>query len=227
MRFVIVGGGRVGMRTARVLREEDHEIVLIETDRNRVERLTDEGFTVIHGDGSDDEILHRAGIMEADGLAGLAGDLFTNFIACLVAKEYGCRTVLRINSDDREFVIRRYSDAVDAVVYPEQLGAIAAKNTLVGGNVHAIADIAPHLQLVELKLTESSPMIGYSMAELELPARSRVLAFGKADQALELPDADKSLEKGDRLIVIAEFKVLQEVEQIIVGEINQVPASKE
>ncbi|MFC6726734.1 NAD-binding protein, partial [Halobium palmae] len=38
MRFVITGSGRVGLRTARVLREEGHEVTLVERDRDQAER---------------------------------------------------------------------------------------------------------------------------------------------------------------------------------------------
>ncbi len=86
------------------------------------------------------------------------------------------------------------------------------------GSVKAVADIAHNLQLVELTITPGSPMRGYSLSELELPADSRVLAFGKDGDQLQLPDADASLEVGDRVVAIADFGVLREVEQIIVGE---------
>jgi trk system potassium uptake protein TrkA len=38
------------------------------------------------------------------------------------------------------------------------------------------------------------------------------------NERLRLPDADASLEVGDRIVAIADFGVLREVEQIIVGE---------
>lgn len=218
MRFVIVGAGRVGMRTARVLREEDHEVIIIEPDVTKVERLRDEGFEVIEGDGSDESTLLDLDLDDVDGIAALSGDLTVNFIACMVGKRHECRTVLRVDDDDHEYMIGKYAGDVDEVIYPERLGAIAAKNALVGGSVKAVADIAHNLQLVELTITPGSPMHGYSLSELELPADSRVLAFGKDGDPLQLPDADASLEVGDRIVAIADFGVLREVEQIIVGE---------
>jgi trk system potassium uptake protein TrkA len=225
MRFVIVGAGRVGMRTARVLREEDHEVVIVEPDRTTVERLEQEGFEAVHGDGSDEETLLAQNLEDADGLAALSGDLVVNFTACMIAKAQDCRTVLRADNDYREYVIEKYASDVDEVIYPEQLGAIAAKNALVGGSIRAVADIAQNLQLVQLTVTPDSPMRGYSLAELELPADARVLAFGKQDDHLELPDADASLEVGDRVVVIADFDVLQDVQQIIVGESGRAVAA--
>ncbi len=224
MRFVIVGAGRVGMRTARVLRDEDHEVVIIEPHETKVNRLEKEGFDVVQGDGSDEETLLAQGLEGADGLAALSGDLVVNFIACMIGKAHGCRTVLRIDDDAHEYAVSKYASDVDEVVYPERLGAVAAKNALVGGNVRAVADIARHLQLVQLTITPESPMKGYSLAELELPAGARVLAFGKADGQLVLPDADASLEAGDRVVAIADFDVLHEVEQILVGDASRAVA---
>ena len=141
-----------------------------------------------------------------------------NFIACMIAKRHDCRTVCRVDDDDHEYIVGKYAADVDEVIYPERLGAIAAKNALVGGSIRAVADIAQNLQLVQLTITPGSPMRGYSLSELELPADSRVLAFGKEGEQLQLPNADASLEVGDRVVAIADFGVLQEVEQIIVGE---------
>jgi len=218
MRFVIVGAGRVGLRTARVLREEGHEVSLVERDPDVADRARGQGFEVLVGDGGREEVLVDAGIEAADALGGLTGDLNVNFAACMIAKHHGCRTVMRIDEDYREEIYRQYADEVDEIVYPERLGAIIAKNALLGGNIRAIADIAQHLQVVELTVGRDAPVRGYSMGELQLPADATVLAFGKAEGPLAIPQADESLEAGDRLVVLADFGVLSDVRQIVVGD---------
>jgi len=220
MRFVIIGAGRVGLRTAQVLREEDHEVVIVERDHAKVERATKRNFDVVEGDGSREEILEQAGIEDADALGALTGDLNTNFSACMIAKHYGCRTVLRIDEDYREDIYRKYASEVDEIVYPERLGAIAAKNALLGGSVRAIIDVASNLQVLQLTVTESSPMRGYTIEELELPGDSEVLAFGKKDKPMGIPLPEDSLEVGDRLAVLADFNALEDVHRIIVGDAN-------
>jgi len=218
MRFVIIGAGRVGLRTARVLREEGHEVTLVEREPVTAKRAREGEFEVIEGDGSRESVLEDAGVADADALGALTGDLNVNFAACTIAKHYGCRTVMRIDEDYREDIYRKYTAEVDEIIYPERLGAIGAKNALLGGDIRAIADIAQNLQMVELTVTDQSPTKGYSISELHLPGEATVLAFGKVDEPLEIPDPDESLEAGDRLVVLADFEALSDVRQIVVGE---------
>lgn len=224
MRFVIVGAGRVGMRTARVLREEGHEVVLVEPEKKKVDRLRNEGFEVVQGDGTQEDLLLDLDLDATEGLAALSGDAVVNLTACMIAKAHNCRTVLRVGDDYQEYILRKYASDVDEVIYPERLGAIVAKNALLGGNIKAIADVAQNVQLVQLTVTEESPMRGYTLSELELPSDARLLAFGKADGGLDLPKPDQSLEEGDRLVVIANFDRLSDVRRIIVGDTSRATA---
>ncbi|RZH66390.1 potassium channel family protein [Natrinema altunense] len=218
MRFVIIGAGRVGLRTARVLRDEGHEVTMVERDEPTRRRARDQGFAVVDGDGSREAVLEEAGITAADALGALTGDLNVNFTACMIGNHYECRTVMRIDEAYREGIYRKYADQVDEIIYPERLGAIGAKNALLGGTIRAIADIAPHLQVVELTITDAAPVNGYTISELHLPADATVLAFGKGEASLEIPTEDLSLEDGDRLVVLADFDVLSDVRQLLVGE---------
>jgi trk system potassium uptake protein TrkA len=224
MRFVILGAGRVGLRTARVLSEEGHEVVIIERDPMKVERAREQGFDVIEGDGSREERLEEAKIDESDAIGALTGDLNANFAACMIAKHHGVRTVMRIDEDYREEIYRKYATEVDEIIYPERLGAIGAKNAMLGGDIQAIADIAQHLQVVELTIAKGSPSRGYTISEVELPAQATILAFGKADEPLGIPDPDQSLELDDKVVVLADFDVLSDVRQILVGETGRATA---
>jgi trk system potassium uptake protein TrkA len=211
MHFVIVGYGRVGIRTARILAEEGHDLVVVDTDPQKVQRATDAGYTVVEGDGADEETLERAGIDGADGLAALTGDLHTNFAACLVGKHYGCRTVLRIDDDYGEEVYRKYATDVDEVVYPERLGAAGAKTALLGGDFNVIADLTDQLSLSVVTLPEGSPAIGRRVNDLETSNRARIYAHGRANEPMTIPLPGTRVEADDRVAVVAEHDALESV----------------
>jgi len=218
MKFVIVGFGRVGMRTAQTLRSEGHEVVVIERDREQVDRAREDGFEVIEGDGSDEEVLERAGLDDTDALAGLTSDLNTNFSACVVGEAHGCRTVLRVDEDFSEDLYEKYTDDVDEVIYPERLGAAGAKTALLGGDFNVIADITKELSLATVRIPEESPLIGTRVIEVDLPGEARIYAHGRAHESMTIPLPQTRIEVGDSVAVMADPEVLPDVRATLRGE---------
>ncbi len=218
MKFIIVGFGRVGMRSARTLRSEGHEVVIVDHDRERVERAEDEEFRVIEGDGGQEAVLEKAGLEDADGLGALTGDLNTNFSACVVGDAHGCRTVLRVNEDFSEQLYERYTDSVDEVIYPERLGAAGAKTALLGGDFNVIADLTERLSVASVTVPEGSPVIGDRVIEIELPGDARIYAHGRADESMTIPLPQTRIEAGDSVAVMTDPEILADVRAALRGE---------
>ncbi|RQG93337.1 potassium channel family protein [Natrarchaeobius chitinivorans] len=218
MRFVIVGYGRVGSRTARILLEEGHEPVVVDTDPDRVERAESAGFDALQGDGSDEDVLVDAGIDEADAIGALTPDLNANFAACMVGKHYGCRTVLRIDEDYREDIYEKYAEDVDEIIYPERLGAAGAKTAMLGGDFNVVTDLAANLHLTVLGIQDGSPAVGKRVSELDLPESTRIYAHGRARESLTIPIPGTELEAGDEVAIITETSRLEEVRTALLPE---------
>lgn len=211
MRFVIVGYGRVGARTARILEEEGHDVVVIDKDPDRIERAQTEGFETVRGDGSDEEALLEAEIETADAIGTFTPNLNANFAACMVGTHHGCRTVLRIDEDYRQDIYEKYAEDVDEIIYPERLGAAGAKTAMLGGDFNVVADLASNLQLTVLEIREGSPAVGKRMSELELPESARIYAHGRARESLTIPLPGTELSVGDEVAVITETNRVDEL----------------
>jgi len=218
MRFAIVGFGRVGMRTARTLQSEGHDVTIVENAPTKVERAEAEGFTVVDGDGADEDTLEEAGVADADAIAALTGDLNTNFSACMVAKHHGCRTVLRIDEDYREEIYQKYAEDVDEIVYPERLGAAGAKTALLGGNFNALADITEQLSAASIEVPDGSPAVGMRVVEVELPGDARIYAHGRANEAMTIPLPQTEIEGGDSVAIIADPESVSAARKQLRGE---------
>lgn len=88
MKLIIVGCGRIGSELAQVVLNEGHQVAIIDRSASAFERLSaDFGGRTICGDVLDQDVLSRAGIKDADGLAAVTSDDATNFVAARVAKE--------------------------------------------------------------------------------------------------------------------------------------------
>ena len=217
MRFLIVGYGRVGARTARVLREEGHDVTLVESDDRKVERARAAGFEVVHGAGSNEAVRREAGVETVDAVGALTGDPNVNFAACMLAKESGCRTVMRIDTDYREEIYDRYAEGVDEVVYPERLGAAGAKTALLGGTFNAIADLTEQLQLSTITIPEGSPVVGERVTQIDLGPNARIYAHGRDREPMTIPLPGTTVEIGDHLALITERDVQAEVQTTLLG----------
>lgn len=218
MRFVIVGYGRVGMRTAQMLQEEGHDVVVVERDLERVERAIEEGFEAFEGDGGDEEVLNRAGLYDADAIGALTGDLNTNFAACVVGDAHDCRTVLRVDEDFSQDLYRRYSENVDEVIYPERLGAMGAKTALLGGDFNVLAEITEKLSVASVHIPDDSPLIGRQVVKVELPGDARIYAHGREDEAMTIPLPQTKIEAGDSIAIMADPDKLGAVRATVRGE---------
>ncbi|MHB9287624.1 potassium channel family protein [Halobacteriales archaeon Cl-PHB] len=218
MHFVVVGFGRVGTRVARILQTEGHELVVVDRDAVKADRAREEGFTVVEGDGGDEAVLEEAGIVDADAVAGLTGDINTNFSICVVGEAHGCRTVLRVDEDFSEEMYEKYLEDVDEIVYPERLGAAGAKTALLGGDFNVLADITEHLSIASVRIPDGAPAVGRRVVDLDLPGEARIYAHGSADEPMTIPLPQTAIEAGDSLGVVADPTVLDEVRQSLRGE---------
>jgi trk system potassium uptake protein TrkA len=124
MHVVIAGGGRVGSQTATHLADDGHSIVVIENHEPTASEIPQlDAVEVVIGDAVSPETLQEVSMERADVFAALTGDTNANVAACYIAQtgNTSIKTVMRIGSDDE----REYGDheAIDAVVFPEAVGA--------------------------------------------------------------------------------------------------------
>jgi trk system potassium uptake protein TrkA len=218
MKIIIVGFGRVGRRTARLLQHEAHEVVIVEQDAAKADRARDEGFEIVHGDGGDESVLERAGLEGSDAVAGLTGDLNTNFSVCVSGEAYDCRTVLRVSEEVSADLYEKYAADVDEIIYPERVGAAGAKTALMGGNFNVLADLTETLSIASVTVPEGSPVVGERVVGIDLPGDARIYAHGRAEESMTIPLPRTTIEAGDSLAVMADPSVLPSVRSHLRGE---------
>jgi trk system potassium uptake protein TrkA len=138
--IIIVGGGRVGRRTAAQLAENGYIVTIIERDREKEELISSHPVNrVIIGDGTDVDVFQKANPATADVVAALTDDTEINLAVCELAQEMVPRaqTMLRIKKDGQQDYA--HLGHVDNIVYPAAAGASVAASQIAGSGERAIS----------------------------------------------------------------------------------------
>lgn len=212
-RFVIAGGGRVGLQTAENLTERGHEVLLIERDGDRVEELSEAYLgPVIHGDATRQSILKQADLPDADAIAALTDETETNTEICMTAHYLApsIRTLARSETRTEQ----EHDEVVDATLLPQSLGGDHAADMLTRKEIRTLVFPTADLDIVELTVAESAPVAGHRLDEVALPAGSLLISTSDRE-ALAGPET--MLEPSEQYILAVESDVVDEVVNLFRG----------
>jgi trk/ktr system potassium uptake protein len=117
VKVLIVGCGRVGSRLAAKLSDTDHEVTVVDRDQTKLNLAAQRGQldptsfkgNVVLGDGTDAEVLRRAGIEDADAFVAVTEGDNRNIMAAQIAQHVFKvpRVVCRIYDPVREEAYRK------------------------------------------------------------------------------------------------------------------------
>lgn len=172
MRIIIAGVGEVGVYLAKMLANEHHEVIVMDTDPERLENVsTHYDLLTIQGSATSFESLKEAGIKTADLFIAVTHTLEVNITACILSKKLGAkRTIARV--DTREYLLpinkaHFISLGIDSLVYPQMLAAREIVNLLSQTGTSEVFNFSGgSLSLFVLKLDENAPVINKTLQEV-------------------------------------------------------------
>ena len=134
MRIVIVGCGRVGAAMAELYDAGGHDVVIVDESTSSFDRLPD-GFRgrAVRGDGTDEDVLRKAGTEGADVFLALTEGDTRNTMAAQLASE-----ALNVGK-----AIAKLNDPVRAAAYAELGIATLCRTGLMLDAVNAYLDLPP------------------------------------------------------------------------------------
>lgn len=134
MKIVIVGCGRVGAASAELWDAAGHEVIVLDIATRAFERLPSTfGGTAVRGDGTDKDVLRRAGAEGADLLIALTEGDNRNVMSAQLAGE-----ALAIPR-----VIAKINDPLRAAAYAELGIATLCRTGLMVNAIHAHLGFPP------------------------------------------------------------------------------------
>lgn len=209
MKIILVGGGKVGTALARQLSEEGHNVTVIDTNKPRVEHIS-EAYDVmgIVGNGASIATLYEAGIEEADVFIAITGSDELNLLCCMFAKKAGhCHTIARVRnpsySHELEFIKKQ--TGISAIVNPEMAAAMEISHLLRFPGASKIDTFADgRVRLIKCALTEAQGMDGMAIRDILFRLGSDVLVCAVERGAdVLIPNGDFVLRNGDQVTFLA------------------------
>ena len=208
MNVIIVGAGKVGSYLTSKLSDEGHNILVIEKNKDVLERLLAQNDVMgILGDGRDLAVLDEANVDECDAFIAMTFNDDVNLISSMIAKKKGAKSTIVRLRDPRyikydEFM--RKTMGVDRLVNPEYYAAKEIQRTLkytYAVNVENFLD--SKVILIELEIDENSKLANKSLMDLNAEGLlgNTIIVIGEKDDQVVIPNGNHILEVGEKIYV--------------------------
>ena len=172
MRIIIAGAGEVGTHLAKMLSNENHEIILIDTEEDRLKPV-DSSMDVLTyvGSATSINILQEVLQKKTDLFIAVTHWEDTNITSSILAKRLGAiKTIARIdNLDYLEHSTLEFfkSLGIDSLIYPELIAAREVLSLLhETGTTEFMEFCGGKLAMYVQKLDENAPIINKSLEEI-------------------------------------------------------------
>ena len=219
MRVAIAGAGGVGRSIARELIENEHAVMLIERDPDKVDPVRVPQAEWLQADAAELASLEEARLQDCDVVISATGDDKVNLVVSLLAKtEFAVRRVVaRINHPDNEWLFTEAWGVDVAVSTPRVMVALVEEAVSVGDLVRLMTFRQGQANLVEITLPTGAPVIGQPVADMRLPRDSALTAIVRGARVV-IPSPDEPLEEGDELLFVAVQDAETELRRLVCGD---------
>ena len=215
-RVLIVGGGRIGTRLATLLDDKPVYTKIIEKNPDICAKLAEKlnKVVVLHGDGSDQELLNEENVQEADFVITLTNDEEINILASLLAKKMGARKTITKISKFSYFPLMSMI-GIEQVVSPR----LSAINTILqhirrGKVLSSISIKGEQAEFMEAVALETSEIVGKPLKNISFPKGAIVTSIIRNDNII-IPSGDSIIEPDDRIIIFATRQAIPKIEKIL------------
>jgi trk system potassium uptake protein TrkA len=211
MRIIIAGAGEVGTHLAKMLSNENHEILLIDSEEDRLKPI-DSSLDVLtyHGSATSVHLLQNALKKKTDLFIAVTHSENTNITSAILAKRLGAhKTIARI--DNLEYLEHANEEffmslGIDSLIYPELIAAREVLGLLhETGTTEFMEFSGGKLAMYVQKLDEKAPIINLTLEEIAVKFKTdkyRAVAI-KRNNTTIIPRGDERFMLGDLVFVVS------------------------
>jgi trk system potassium uptake protein TrkA len=211
MRVIVVGAGEVGVHVADRLSKEQHDVVVVDVAPERLDYVQSHlDVAVIEGSGASPAVLKRAGLKDAGLLLAVTSVDEVNLVCCMTARGgEGLTRVARVSNPDfyeERAQLQPELFGVDLLINPERELALETFRLLQSTAATDLIVFAQGaVQILGLRVTDTAPVAGRTLAEVGAEMRHRQLltVAVERDGTTLVPTGGTEIRAGDHVYVIA------------------------
>ena len=220
---MFVGGGKLTHYLCRLLEDTKIKIKIIERDEERCRQLSEllPKAMIIHGDGTDEQLLLEEGIRQTEAFASLTGFDEENIMLSLYASSQSkAKLITKVNKIAFENVINSLN--LGSLIQTKMLTAEiilqyvrAMQNSMGSSNIETLYKIAADkAEALEFRVKEGSPILGIPLEKLKLIDNLLVACINRGGTIIT-PRGKDTVEAGDTVIVVTTHTGLNDLTDIL------------
>lgn len=219
---MIIGGGKGAYYLANQLLHMGISVKIIEHNKARCEELSLllPKATIIHGDGTDGDLLLEEGIETAASFVPLTGIDEENIMLTLHARQISkAKVITKINRITFKSVINTLD--LGSVIYPRQITSeaiiayVRAKNNSKNNNIETLYHMFDsRVEAIEFKVGSPSEATGIPLMDLKTKDQLLV-AFINRNGSIIIPSGQDSILVGDTVMVVTTHTGFDDLQDIL------------
>ncbi len=220
--ITIIGGSRIAIYLAWLLEELNMNVKIIELNKERCILLSEllPNALIIHGDGTDQEVLDNENIQTADATIALTDMDEENLISSLYAHQCGVhKVVLKINRHNYVPIVKKIG--LDSIISPKLTTAnsilryVRALDNSQGIAVEKLYKISDEeAEVAEFTAKDSPYLIDVKLKDLKLKNGILIAALVR-NKKIIIPYGNDCIKEGDKVIVVTKKGFITDLSEIL------------
>ena len=212
---MILGGSKVGFKTARDLCSKRFNVKLIEKNKEKAFDLADDlpNALVINGDGRNVELLEEESLESMDAFIAVTGNSETNIMSCLVAKSKHIKKTIAL-VENMDYFQLSHSIGIDTLINKKLLAANNIFRHIRKGEVVALMRLNNlNAEILEFIVKKDSKVTGSTIRELNFPKDATIGGVVRDGEGI-IALGGFTIQAGDRVVVCCHPEQIPKIERM-------------
>lgn len=208
---LVLGLGRFGSALARKLFEKGVEVMAVDRDYTKVQKLADQVTYAAQADMTDEEAMRELGINNFDiAVIATGSNIEASIEATLLCKDAGITTVIaKATNITHERILQKIG--ADKIIFPELESGERLARVISGSNLLEFIEFSSEFSLAEIRVHEA--WVGKNLMELDFRKEYNlnVVAFERDGKTLINPNPTTLIEKNDLIVLIGKSEDVDKI----------------